>query len=75
MGINNSQPLLFQQTENQLEPVLTVQEQNEISQENDLIELYSVQDQDTSGVINNSPGNSEQEPENTDQNQSELLPD
>ena len=60
VGINNSQPLSLQQPEvNQLEPVLTAQEENELSQENDLLELYSGQDEDTSGVIINSQGSTD----------------
>ena len=70
VSMNNLQPLVSQEQE----PVLTVQEQDEINQENDLMELYGAADQDISGVTDNSQENLEQEPENTGQNQSEIIP-
>ena len=69
-----SQPLTFQRPDgNQLEPVLTSQEENELDQENNidsLLNLYTGEDQDTSGVIHNSQGSTD-----TDQIDTDMLPE
>ena len=57
------------------EQVLTFQEQNEVDEENELMALYSAEDQDLSEEMNNSQGSLGQGDVNTDQGQSEILPE
>ena len=71
VSMDITQPLELQEQE----PVLTDQEQNEVDQENDLMALYSAEDQDISEITSNSQGSLEQGEVNTDQDQSEVLPE